>query len=262
MKSIASVFPLKRVHLTLKDNGVGIAVFAHRWAHHPSLQDSISVRPLAGEAPSWISSLEAAQDWLNARAPAGRGVLEVVVDDALVRYAIVPFHRELRRKAERIALARACFESSFGGAMSQWQIRTDVSRRGPAISCAIRQEILDAIRTFCDKSKLALHSLRPLFISKMNAAQRAVSERELIVLSAVGGSICGAHKVGGNWASIWSRSATSDSLLEPWQTQLHRECLLRGYPEEAPVLVLGSSAAMSLASFQDLLSDKSSHDAH
>ncbi|WP_370306065.1 hypothetical protein [Sinimarinibacterium flocculans] len=253
-----SAFLRRRLRIVLREGGAEVAGYAHFWARQAYAQELLPGRAMQSGEASWAAGLGALAEWLGTRERLQGAVLDIIVDDSLVRYTLVPWQRELRRRTERMALARACFENAYGDAMQPWDIRIDaVAGNRPAIACAIEHALVTAVKRLCAENKVKLHALQPAFVLKLNSTREAMSTDDIVVLAVDERTIAGACQMAGCWSSVWSRrlpTTHADSMSSDcWPTQLHRECLLRGYSESIPVVLLRNDAVEVLPSFQSLL---------
>jgi hypothetical protein len=101
-----------------------------------------------------LAGLLATPEWQRAGA-------KVVIADAWVRYAIVPWVAELSSSAERLAHARQLMVSAYGDGVQDWELRlSDAAPGTPRVACAIPAELLLQIRTLLSSHRIRLLSLQ------------------------------------------------------------------------------------------------------
>jgi len=101
----------------------------------------------------------AKDDWRGA-------VLRVVLADCWVRYVVVPWAAELASADERLAHARQLLASTYGDAVSGWEVSlSDAPPHCARVACTAPAELLDGIRDLCSRHKVKLASLQPQLIA-------------------------------------------------------------------------------------------------
>lgn len=116
-------------------------------------------------AGHWRGALTALDELLGK--PEWRGApLRVVLADCWARYAIVPWATDLRTAQERLGHARQLLASTYGDAVSGWEIRLSEAPPGSArVACTIPLELLEAVRAVCTKNQARLATLQPQLIA-------------------------------------------------------------------------------------------------
>lgn len=94
----------------------------------------------------------------------------VVLSNHFVRYALVPWSKELRRSTEDQAFARYCFAKIHGERSKNWEVRLSSDTTGAArVASAIDAGLLQAIAAcFPAGGKARLASIQPYLMSTFN----------------------------------------------------------------------------------------------
>lgn len=120
--------------------------------HEQSIQGDV----VAG----WQKPLEALGELLNQ--PAWQDArLRIVLADCWVRYAIVPWVADLRSSVERMAHARQLFATTYGDAVSNWEVAlSEAPPYRPRVACAMPAELPAEVRALCARNKIKLAGLQ------------------------------------------------------------------------------------------------------
>jgi hypothetical protein len=92
--------------------------------------------------------------------------LRVVLADCWVRYVVVPWVAEVISIEERMAHARQLLASTYGDAVSGWEVH--LSEAPPyctRVACTAPADLLVGIRDLCARHKVKLASLQPQLIA-------------------------------------------------------------------------------------------------
>lgn len=76
----------------------------------------------------------------------GKGELEVILSNHLVRYAVLPWSEALSSEGRWASFAEHVFAKTYGPAASDWRIRIcNTGRRRARVACAVEGALLDAL---------------------------------------------------------------------------------------------------------------------
>jgi hypothetical protein len=152
----------------------------------------------AAAAPAILAALEAAlQDkrWHNARA-------QVLLSNALVRYAVIPASDHVFTVADETALAQLRFQQVHGGA-EEWEMRLGnmLSGRGQ-VAAALQRGFLQSLAQTLESARLRSSVIEPFLMRAFNRARRHIAERDFWFAQAEPGLLMLAHVQAGNWISL------------------------------------------------------------
>jgi hypothetical protein len=115
-------------------------------------------------AGHWAGPL-AALDGLLAESQWQGATLRVVLADCWARYAIVPWAADLSSSQERLSHARQLLASTYGDAVSGWDVRlSDAPPQSSRIACTLPVELLEGVRGVCSKHGTKLATLQPQLV--------------------------------------------------------------------------------------------------
>jgi hypothetical protein len=115
-------------------------------------------------AGHWAGAL-AAVDGLLAESQWQGAALRVVLADCWARYAIVPWTADLSSPEERLGHARQLLASTYGDAVSGWDVQlSDAPPRSSRIACTMPGELLANVRAVCSKHGARLAALQPQLV--------------------------------------------------------------------------------------------------
>ena len=113
----------------------------------------------------WGAALSAA-DALLSQPQWGGAAVRVVLADWWARYAIVPWVADLDSAEERLVYARQLLTSTYGDAVSAWDVQlSDAPPTVPRVACTLPAELTAGVRTLCTKHGAKLASLQPQLIA-------------------------------------------------------------------------------------------------
>jgi hypothetical protein len=113
----------------------------------------------------WMAVLQALESTLAQ--PQWQGaLLRVVVADSWARYAIVPWVEALTSTSERVGHARQLLASTYGDAVSDWEVRlSDAPPGSPRVACTMPVALLEGLRALCTRQNIKLISLQPHLVA-------------------------------------------------------------------------------------------------
>lgn len=176
--------------------------------------------------------LAAVRAWLDSQ-PVRRRALDIVLSDALVRYAVVPWSDLVRTPAQREQFARLILEPVLGTA-TDWHVRCSPAAYPQAfLACALPCELLRQIDPWpADGRSTVVRSVTPLFMQVFNDAAAFFPEEGMLVVN--GPDRC---MIAGWRARVWRG-------IRPYPVQhdagelralVRREQLLHGLADESQV---------------------------
>lgn len=144
----------RRVGMVRLQRGIRPAVVAER---EQTVGSKIALH-WAGSLAT-VDTLLGQSDWQGA-------ALHVVVADCWARYAIVPWVADLTSADERLGHARQLLASTYGDAVSGWDVRlSDTPPGSVRIACTMPVELLEGVRAICTAHDAKLASLRPQLVA-------------------------------------------------------------------------------------------------
>lgn len=195
-------------------------------------------RAKATSGEPWVSSV---QCLARALAAAGRGgaAVEVVLADPFVRYALVPWNRDLVSDAERQALAAASFKQLFGAMADRWQVTVDEQPAGKAsFACAVDRALIESVRELCKGNRMRLRSVQPFFAQRFNRNRHRITPPTCWVGSLDAGRLTLAMRSEGNWTGIRTVRTVENSTAE-LATVLRQESAALGAALGGPLFLMG-----------------------
>ncbi len=144
------------------------------WRGERSRQQAEVALPTPGQA-EWQPALDAAAELL-ANAPRG-AALRIVVADALVRYALLPWNETLLGRKDRQAMALALLRNSLGEKAGTLEIAVDdpcFEQNG--VAAGIERELLDGLRRIAKGRHQRLGSIRPRLLAELAARRQQLGD--------------------------------------------------------------------------------------
>lgn len=144
------------------------------WRGERSRQQVEVIPPAPGQA-DWQPALDAAAILL-ANAPRG-AALRIVVGDALVRYALLPWNETLLGRKDRQSMALALLRSSLGEKAGALEIAVDEPCFGQnGVAAGIERELLDGLRRIAKGRRQRLVSIRPRLMAELVARRQQLGD--------------------------------------------------------------------------------------
>lgn len=160
--------------------------------------------PLAGPLPQALAGLP--PDLL----PRGRRV-RVVVDDALLRYALIHWPAGLGRGAEREAFVAHRLREVHGIAAPEWCWRVDPEPAPrPALACAAPTALMEALRSLAGERGWKLVGIAGAFACRYNQARpRLKASLGALLVAGAGRYTLGLWREGA-WAAVRSQPGSAE----------------------------------------------------
>lgn len=144
------------------------------WRGETSWQRVEVAPPTAGQA-DWRPALDAAVVLLG-NAPRG-AALRIVVADALVRYALLPWNETLLGRKDRQAMALALLRNSLGEKAGALEIAVDDPCFGQnGLAAGIERELADGLRRIAKGRHQRLGSIRPRLMAELAARRQHLGD--------------------------------------------------------------------------------------
>jgi hypothetical protein len=187
-----------------------------------------------------------------------RNAGDVVLDNSLVRYAVVPWTDGIANADEEAAYVRHHFEQLYIRDMDGWEIRLDARYRAHArLASAVNRELLGVLRRLFADAGIRLASITPQFVDTFNRHAARLSAPDAWLVAHSNSCLCIARWHGRDWISARSFSCDDD-----WRASLGillaREACLHDIAGEASTVYLADEnpgsrpvvpcAAMSMVS--------------
>jgi hypothetical protein len=164
--------------------------------------------PLAGPLPAALAALSAAQG--AELLPRGRRC-RVVVDDGLLRYALVRWPEGLGRGAEREAFVAHRLKEVHGIAAPEWCWRVDPEPAPrPALVCAAPTALVAALRDLARRQGCKLVELSGAFVRHYNQGRRGFATPVGALLVEGAGRFTLGLWRDGAWRALRSQPASAD----------------------------------------------------
>lgn len=186
---------------------------------------------------------------------AGRGPLQVVLADSLVRFFAVQPPLGMQRFEELRELAALRFEELFGTQTLLWRISGDWSTRQPFLCCAAPAELMEAIEAAAGRR---LMSVAPLFVRRFNQVSGRLPRHAFWFVCRSGGWVSAACFEGSACHSVRSTPLAARDELARW---LAHEALLANRPlnelwlvdaTESPLAIEDTAVHLPAAGLRDM----------
>lgn len=151
--------------------------------------------------------------------PAWHGAdARVVVADAWVRFAVVPWPATRLDAAGRLTHARCVLGDAYGEAVADWAVTlADAPPGRPALACATPAALRGALEDALAPARLALVSLQPRLVAAFNAWRHRLPADDAWFVSVEDGSLSAAHLRDGAWDRVHAARLSAD-----WSVELAR----------------------------------------
>ena len=230
------------IHVLLRPSEIRVA---KRSALSPGLQRRYSSRPVVPEpdVEPWKAAIDALNDAL---AGVRRGVsLEAVISDHFLRYALVPWSRNLVADAERLALARLTFSQIYGSMADDWFVAVGEQKVGQAaFASAMDRGLLQALEEAARRRGMRLRSLRTALGERINRHRTRLREKEFCFASLEPGRLTLAFHGMNGWFAVRSRRVDA-GCVEQLAAVLRQEAAAAG-ANEGGALYLASELPEAL----------------
>ena len=176
----------------------------------------------------------------------GRTRPRVVLSNRFVRYALVPWRAGLADAQEDLSYARHCFTKVYGKAASQWEMR--LSRQPPEmprVASAVDPELLEGLRSVCQRGGVSLRSIQPHLMVAFNGARGQLRQRSAWLALLEPGHLCLALLRDGHWSRV-RNLRIEGSWREELPLILEREAFLADDPAVPHEVYVGTLDAGDL----------------
>ncbi len=184
----------------------------------------------------WAAALQALDVMLAQ--PVWRGApLRVVVADSWVRYAIVPWVAALSSTDERMGHARQLLASTYGDAVSDWEVRlSEAPPESPRVACTVPLALLESLRALCTRQKIKLTSIQPQLVAAYDGWRHRLPSVGAWFVSVDAGTLAAARIGRTGWDRVYSVRLGSDWTRELKRLQTFGR-LASASPDEGQVFV-------------------------
>jgi hypothetical protein len=163
--------------------------------------------------------------------------LRVVVSDHFVRYEMLPWSVELRRKSERLAHARYLLAATYGEIADAWTVAiSDGPPGAPRLVAAMSTEFVTDLEALISARGLKLVSLQPHAVVAYNLSRHRLPKDPAWFAAMDEGSLVAMHVSEGRCDRV-----RSVRLSDDWEIELHRirtmARLAQNQPAEGRVFV-------------------------
>ncbi len=206
--------------------------------------------------PGWRAPLAALAAKLR-DVKTDRAEVVVILSNHFVRYALIPWSKNVENEQEEEALARICFEKIYGHLVNDWALRISREPLGSAcLASAIDQLLLNELNALFGAGRSHLVSVQPYLMASYNHWRRKLKSQEFCFVVAESSKLCIAAVRDNKWLGVRTLQSNGSLITELPQT-IEREILLSGlkpaahiyvYAPESPDLALdrGSNAACEI----------------
>jgi hypothetical protein len=169
------------------------------------------------QTTDWAAALAALDVMLTQ--PAWRGaLLRVVVADFWARYAIVPWVPTLSSTDERVGHARQLLASTYGDAVSDWEVRlSEAPPESPRVACTVPVALLENLRAICARQKIRLASIQPQLVAAYDGWRHRLPAVGAWFVTVDAGTLAAARIGRNGWDRVYSVRLGSD-----WGRELKR----------------------------------------
>ncbi len=168
-------------------------------------------------AGHWSGSL-AALDELLGKSDWQGAALRVVLADCWARYAVVPWEAELGSAEERLGHARQLLASTYGDAVSGWEVRlSDAPPLSVRVACTLPAELIEAVRSVCANHGIKLKTLQPQLIVAYENWRHCLPASGAWFVTVGDGTLAAARLGEGAWDRVHSVRIGAD-----WARELRR----------------------------------------
>lgn len=151
-------------------------------------------------------------------------VLDVVVSDRFVRYALLPWTPLLKDHTEWHAFARESIVTLYGGQTVDWPLSMAGDRDGSnRVACALQPTLLACVAAAAESRQSRIDTFSPLFVSLFNRDRRRLGSRTWYVVQETNYTTFGLLS-DRRWCALFSRRTVGDGLVE-LETTIDRENL-------------------------------------
>lgn len=149
----------------------------------------------------------------------------LILSNALVRYALVPFSTAVVGREANEMLAAHVFRGTHGERVEGWRVRVDPAPRGHGrIACALDAALLEGIEAAAQEHGVRVSAVEPAWAAGFNAACRRLPASCWFAVTEPGRLVLGLL-VNGEWRRIAAERCGAD-LAGALRQALAREALV------------------------------------
>lgn len=170
--------------------------------------------------------------------PDRKGLLEIILDDVLVKFFVLAPPANAQSVKDLHAAAQMRLETLFNVSSDDWLISADWQNNKPSLVCAIPKTLLAKINGVSEKSAQRILSLQPRFVWMWNQCKQRFSTDTWFVSVGEKAMTLGAFQDGSlrMVKTILLPAASDDVWL---RTQLQREAMLHQLNPPIQLLLAG-----------------------
>lgn len=174
-------------------------------------------------------------------------VARLVLSNHFVRYAVIPWNKELFAQDERMAYTKHCFTQALGENIKGWNMRMSQSTYGQStIASAVDYTFLVKLHEVFDALNMPLVAISPHLMLVINHALDEVKKTSLVpmmdkdyafwIVSIQDQRLCIVLHDQNGWRLVKSLMSEQD-VMSQIKTIIHREAINDDIPKELPILV-------------------------
>lgn len=162
----------------------------------------VPVKP-AANAAEW----KAAVDALPAVLEGFKGQeISLVIADAFVRYALLPWNTAVKNDQQWIAVARHRFSTLHGAAAAAWDVKlTETAPQGARLACAVDRDLIEALASASVSASVHLASVQPFLVAAFNRIRTKVGTGSCWLVVEEPGRLTLAFIQRGAWVTVRTR---------------------------------------------------------
>ncbi len=169
----------------------------------------------------------------------------VVLSNAFVHYAMLPWNSEITNKAERAAYLQHVFANQYGELTDHWHLNAHTAGFGMAnIASGVNKSLLEQLEATFSATALPLKGVHPLLMQATNQALAHLKTHKLpqsFWLACIENRrLVLALLVNGDWKSVRNMAAETDPSAQI-HTLIQREAVLAPDYLQLPVLLHGAA---------------------
>lgn len=224
-----------RYHVRLSRSAVAIKTQRVSRRRIDALEDQIIAIPNDHSGAGWDSALNALDAWLG-ELPTRRASIEVVISNAFVRYAVVPWDRALTEHAEVEALVRIRLAALFGEDVRGWHVVIDRREfNGGIVACAIDPGLVERLCVICRSHRVKLRTVAPEFMVRYNRWRGRLSVGPLTFAQVADGLCQIALRDENGWHSMRA-IRMSEPCAQTLIRVIDREMMLQGCADDGAAI--------------------------
>jgi hypothetical protein len=216
------------------DHVTGVRL-ARGWSRVVKEQCRVACESIIGER-TWkpaIGALRLVLETLNVSS----GNASVVLSNRFVRYAIVPWQKQVSGADMEVGFARHCFRQIYGTASDRWEVRVSPGAFGhPRVASGVDQDLLDELRGAFAHTDLKIRSIQPYLMAAFNKWRSKLDNRACLFVVAEEQFYTCMVLVRGHCEAVHT-GAFSGALNDSLPMILDREFMRSGLDERPPLFL-------------------------